>query len=113
MILIAVMTVRRNTSACSILPYHELLSRLTLFKASECCPVRGPGKSSGAFAFALTFLVLFLSRKKEQQSVTTIKQRPNSKQLHKDNGKTNKQNQYIPYLSGFIIDATILMAVGY
>jgi hypothetical protein len=30
--------------------------------------VRGPGKSSGAFAFALTFLVLFLSRKKEQQS---------------------------------------------
>jgi hypothetical protein len=30
--------------------------------------VRWPGKSSGAFAFALILLVLFASRRKEQQS---------------------------------------------
>jgi hypothetical protein len=38
--------------------------------------VRWPGKSSGAIAFALTFLVLFLSGKKEQQSATTRKKDP-------------------------------------
>jgi hypothetical protein len=29
--------------------------------------VRGPGKSSGAFAFALFFLLLFLTREKGDQ----------------------------------------------
>jgi hypothetical protein len=44
--------------------------------------VRGPGKSSGAFAFALILLVLFASRRKEQQSATTRKKRPDYKLLN-------------------------------
>jgi hypothetical protein len=71
--------------------------------------VRWPGKSSGAFAFALTFLVLFLSRKKEQQSATTKKQRPNNKPSIvtpiKTYGNTKEQNQNISCLSGFVNDA--------
>jgi hypothetical protein len=78
--------------------------------------VRWPGKSSGAFAYALTLLVLYLSRKKEQLSTSTKKQSPNDKPLngntYKDEWKTKEQNQNISCLTGLINDAADLRGFG-
>jgi hypothetical protein len=53
----------------------------------QCLSVRRPGKACGAMAFALTFLLLFLSRKKVSKKIIDKKKQIQEERKHFNNFK--------------------------